>query len=67
MAGFSDPMHDPKEEDLKLWIPDCDTPPSELDLQISRFLLAQVADQFCDLWKQEQQAIKEHMNDGKIL
>lgn len=64
IAGFSDPMHDPKDEDIKLWVPD--SPPPELDLQISRFLLAQVADQFCDLWQQEQQAIKEHMNDGKL-
>lgn len=64
IAGFSDPLHDPKEDDLKIWVPDVDGPPPELDLQISRFLLAQVADQFCDLWQQEQEAIKEHMNEG---
>lgn len=64
IAGFSDPVHDPKEEDLKIWVPDEDTPPPELDLQISRFLLAQVADQFCDLWQQEQEAMQIHMNDG---
>lgn len=48
-------------------MPDVDSPPPELDLQISRFLLAQVADQFCDLLQQEHEAIKEHMSDGKCL
>lgn len=66
-AGFSDPLHDPKEDDLKLWVPDIDCPPPDLDLQIARFLLAQVADQFCDLLQQEHEAIKEHMSDGKLL
>lgn len=64
IAGFSDPLHDPKEDDLKLWVPDIDCPPPDLDLQIARFLLAQVADQFCDLLQQEHEAIKEHMSDG---
>lgn len=64
IAGFSDPLHDPKEDDLKLWVPDVDCPPPDLDLQIARFLLAQVADQFCDLLQQEREAIREHMSDG---
>lgn len=67
IAGFSDPYKDPKEEDLKLWIPDGDSPPCVLDLQGARFLLAYVADQFCDLVQQEKEAMAEHMSDGKMI
>ncbi|XP_059612065.1 probable JmjC domain-containing histone demethylation protein 2C isoform X2 [Phlebotomus argentipes] len=67
IAGFSDPYKDPKEEDLKLWIPDADSPPSVLDLQGARFLLAYVADQFCDLVHQEKEAMAEHMADDKTI
>ncbi|GAB0092943.1 lysine-specific demethylase 3A [Sergentomyia squamirostris] len=67
IAGFSDPYKDPKEEDLKLWIPDGDSPPSDLDLQVARFTLAYVADQFCDLVQQEKEAMAEHMSDDKTI
>ncbi|XP_063708531.1 lysine-specific demethylase 3A isoform X2 [Culicoides brevitarsis] len=67
IAGFSDPIHDPKEDDLKLWVPDVDSPPPDLDLQVARFLLAQVADQFCDLLHQEKEALKENMSDDKTV
>lgn len=64
IAGFSDPHKDPLEDDLKLWMPDETNPPKDLDMQQSRFLLAQVADQFCDLLAQEREAMAEHMSDG---
>lgn len=64
-AGFSDPYKDPKEDDLDLWMPDSQNSPADLDLAQARFLLAQVADQFCDLVVQEKMAMSEHMSDGK--
>lgn len=67
IAGFSDPHKDPTEEDLKLWMPDHDNPPTDLDLQMSRFLLLQVGDQFCDLLQQEREAMLEHMSDDKTI
>lgn len=66
-AGFSDPNKDPLEDDLKLWMPDDENPPKELDLRMSRYLLAQVGDQFCDLYQQERDAMSHHMSDGKRM
>lgn len=65
IAGFSDPSKDPLEDDLKLWMPDESHPPTDLDLEQSRYLLTQVGDQFCDLLVQERNAIEEHISDGK--
>lgn len=67
IAGFSDPHKDPTSDDLRLWMPDVENPPSDLDLNMSRFLLAQVADQFCDLLQQEKEAIAQHMSDDKVV
>lgn len=65
IAGFCDPSKDPLEDDKKLWMPDESCPPTDLDMQQSRFLLAQVGDQFCNLLVQERDAIEEHISDGK--
>ncbi|BET01767.1 JmjC domain, hydroxylase [Nesidiocoris tenuis] len=66
IAGFSDPRRDAKLDDLKLWMP-----PSEvavgLDVEMSKFLLAQVGDQFCDLLLQEKEAIIEHISEDKTI
>lgn len=67
IAGFCDPHKDPTEDDLKLWVPDADNPPKELNLMQARFLLAKVADQFCDLFHQEKMAIPENMSGSKYL
>lgn len=67
IAGFSDPHKDATEEDLKLWLPSPDTPPSDLDLDTSRFLLKQVGDHFCNLLLQEKDAQFEHMSDDKTI
>lgn len=64
-AGFCDPHKDPTEDDLHLWMPDPDNPPRDLDLIQARFLLAKVADKFCDLFLQEKQAEKEDMASSK--
>lgn len=65
-AGFSDPNKDPLEDDLKLWMPDDENPAKDLDLRMSRYLLAQVGDQFCDLYQQEKDAMSHHMSDGTL-
>lgn len=64
IAGFSDPIHDPTDNDRKLWLPDDENPPKDLDMEMARFLLAQVADQFCDLLHQEKDAQEQNMNEG---
>lgn len=55
------------QEDLKLWLPNADNPPSDLDLETSRFLLKQVGDHFCDLLIQEKDANAEHMSEGEKI
>lgn len=55
------------KDDLKLWLPDAENPPTDLDLETSRFLLKQVGDHFCDLLVQEKDAFDEHMSDGKCF
>lgn len=55
------------QEDLKLWLPLPDSPPADLDLEMSRFLLTQVGDQFCDLLEQEKESIAVHMSEGLLL
>lgn len=65
IAGFCDPHKDSTEDDLKLWMPDADNPPKNLDLIQARFLLAKVADQFCDLFVQEKMAMPENMSGSK--
>lgn len=64
IAGFSDPNKDPLEDDLKLWMPDDENPAKDMDLRMSRYLLAQVGDQFCDLYQQEKDAMSHHLSDG---
>jgi lysine-specific demethylase 3 len=54
------------QEDLKLWLPLPDSPPADLDLEMSRFLLTQVGDQFCDLLEQEKESIAVHMSEGLL-
>lgn len=66
IAGFCDPHKDPTEDDLKLWTPDAKNPPKDLDLMQARFVLAKVADQFCDLFQQEKIAMTENMSQSKF-
>ncbi|CAG9772614.1 unnamed protein product [Ceutorhynchus assimilis] len=67
IAGFSDPHKDALEDDIKLWLPNTENPPSDLDLETSKFLLMQVGDHFCDLLVQEKDAHEEHISDDKTV
>lgn len=53
------------QEDLNLWLPNTKNPPTDLDLEIARFTLVQVGDQFCDLLTQEAEALNIHISEGK--
>ncbi|XP_047477004.1 lysine-specific demethylase 3A-like isoform X4 [Penaeus chinensis] len=67
VAGFSDPIKDVSVDDLKLWVPDSDNPPEDLDEETSLFLLTHVGDQFCDLVEQEKEAMALHMGDETVV
>lgn len=54
------------QEDLNSWLPNTKNPPTDLDLEMARFMLAQVGDQFCDLLTQEAEAINIHISEGKL-
>lgn len=66
VAGFSDPIKDPSNEDNDLWMPNNAKPPADLDLTQARYLLDKVGDQFCELNTQERIAKNnEHMSSGE--
>lgn len=66
MVGFSDPLKDPSEEDVSLWMPNDQKPPLDLELEHARYLLEKVGDEFCNLNTQERIAQNnEHMSAGK--
>lgn len=53
------------QDDLNLWLPNTKNPPTDLDLEVARFTLLQVGDQFCDLLMQEADAINLNLTEGK--
>ena len=59
MAGFSDPLRDASEEDLKLWLPQPEKASEDLDVEMSLFLLTHVGDQFCLMIQAEKEAKRE--------
>ncbi|XP_045460548.1 lysine-specific demethylase 3A-like isoform X3 [Harmonia axyridis] len=67
ISGFSDPHKNSLEDDIKLWLPNPENPPSDLDLETSKFLLKQVGDHFCDLLVQEKNAVNEHLSEDKTV
>lgn len=62
-AGFSEPS-DASDDDLKLWLPPVDSPPPDIEIETSKFLLTYVGDHFCDLVEMEKEAKKLHMEVG---
>uniref|UniRef100_A0A7R9GZ68 [histone H3]-dimethyl-L-lysine(9) demethylase n=1 Tax=Timema cristinae TaxID=61476 RepID=A0A7R9GZ68_TIMCR len=55
------------QEDLKLWLPQTDCPPPDLDVDMTKFLLMQVGDHFCDLLEQEKEAVSIHLAEDKTI
>uniref|UniRef100_A0A8D9C1A0 Lysine-specific demethylase 3B n=2 Tax=Cacopsylla melanoneura TaxID=428564 RepID=A0A8D9C1A0_9HEMI len=67
IAGFSDPHKDAGPEDIKLWLPDAENPPAEIDVELGRFILLQLAGQFCDLLRQEDEALGMNMSEENTV
>ncbi|XP_065557447.1 lysine-specific demethylase 3A-like isoform X3 [Artemia franciscana] len=67
VAGFSDPGKDPQEEDLSLWLPNHNNPPTDLDTDVATFLLNNVGDQFCKLLQVEKEAAHLQNKDGQPI
>lgn len=65
-AGFSEPS-DASEDDYKLWLPPVDTPPVDIEIETSKFLLTHLGDQFCDLVEMEKDAQKMHLAAGILF
>ncbi|XP_015924626.2 lysine-specific demethylase 3B [Parasteatoda tepidariorum] len=65
-AGFSEPS-DAAEEDLKLWLPPSDSPPMDIEIETSKFLLTYLGDQFCDLVEMEREAKKLHLSNDDTI
>ncbi|KAI5706583.1 hypothetical protein M8J75_009568 [Diaphorina citri] len=66
-AGFSDPHKDAGPEDISLWLPDPDNPPLDIDIELGRFILLQLAGQFCDLLRQEDEALELNMSEDTTV
>ncbi|CAG9759983.1 unnamed protein product [Ceutorhynchus assimilis] len=65
--GFSSAATDATDADDRLWLPDVENPPSDLDLETSLFLLEQVGDHFCSLLEEEKQAHKVNKSVYKTV
>ncbi len=64
VAGYLDPVRDPKEEDLRLWRPDASTAPS-ISPEMVNYTLGLIGDQFCDIVQQERQHVALHGAAGR--
>lgn len=60
VAGFSDPKKDPDETDVRLWSPNRDDPPTNLNMDTCNFILSNIARQFCTLLSTEINALNEN-------
>uniref|UniRef100_A0A1A9VPG5 [histone H3]-dimethyl-L-lysine(9) demethylase n=1 Tax=Glossina austeni TaxID=7395 RepID=A0A1A9VPG5_GLOAU len=69
VAGFPNPYTDATQDDMNIWQPDGATEPTAgyMDIQVCRYILLHVGDQFCHLWRQEVQALKLHENPNEII
>uniref|UniRef100_A0A1A9W8W6 JmjC domain-containing protein n=1 Tax=Glossina brevipalpis TaxID=37001 RepID=A0A1A9W8W6_9MUSC len=69
VAGFPNPYTDATQDDMNIWQPDANTEPTAgyMDIQVCRYILLHVGDQFCHLWRQEVEALKLHENPNEII
>ena len=65
VAGYLDPIKDPKPEDLSLWNPDKENPPTDCDITKSKYILGLIGDQFCQMVQQERKCLTVHMGANK--
>lgn len=69
VTGFPNPYTAPTQEDINIWRPDEHTEPTagNMDIQVCRYILLHVGDQFCYLWRQEAEALKLHENVNSTI
>uniref|UniRef100_A0A1I8Q0R3 [histone H3]-dimethyl-L-lysine(9) demethylase n=1 Tax=Stomoxys calcitrans TaxID=35570 RepID=A0A1I8Q0R3_STOCA len=69
VAGFPNPYTDPTQDEINIWKPDENTEPTagNIDIQVCRYILLHVGDQFCYLWRQEVEALKIHENPNSTI
>lgn len=69
VVGFPNPYTDPTQEEINIWRPDENTQPTagNMDIQVCRYILLHVGDQFCYLWRQEAEALKLHENPNSTI
>ncbi|KAL5273620.1 KDM3B family protein [Megaselia abdita] len=60
--GFSDPTNDPNYDELNIWMPDPENPPTLMDIRTSIYLLRKVGDQFCEVWRADNQALEHNIS-----
>ena len=56
VAGFCDPKQDARQEDLQLWLPSPELAPANMDRDAARLILDQLASQFGQIYRAEQEA-----------
>lgn len=68
-TGFPNPYTDFTIDDRNIWQPDNDTEPTckHMSVEISRYILMYIGDQFCYLWRQEAEALKLNENSNKPI
>lgn len=69
VSGFPNPYIDPTQDEINIWRPDDKTEPTagNIDIQVCRYILLHVGDQFCYLWRQEAEALKLHENPNSTI
>ena len=66
IAGFSEPS-DADVDDIELWYPRFPTTSPAIDLEMARYVMANLGDRFCELVEQEKEAMMWVSADSKIV
>ena len=67
VAGYLNPMKDPKPDQISLWTPDKNNPPSNCDITKTKYILGLIGDQFCQMVQQERKCLSIHMGANKTI
>lgn len=63
-AGFCDPTNDPSLDDAKIWKIDLTNLPKSMSIANARYILENVADEFCKLYWEEQETKRLNSPEG---
>ena len=67
VAGYLNPQTDPKPDEISLWRPDKNRPPSGFDVAKTKYILSLIGDQFCQMVQQERKCLSIHMGANKTI